>query len=1040
MGWFVYSSWSAGVAQVIRDASPLLAAAAALAALANLALKAWRWRQMLKWALGLSMPWGKAMAMVPVGVAAGAIVPGRMVDLGKPALLATGEGVRFGQAVGLTLWERLHDLAALMLLAGIAGFVWSDGLPDAGQALLRWLAGAVAVAGAVGTAVLVLLPGPLERWSRRLLGSLPAPSARRRAAVAGLSILALGLEALRAELSAAALGWSGGVGDASAAFLLGSITGIASMVPGGMGISEWSSGLLLSRAVGSFGGVAPKAAGVVVLDRLLAYYLPCIAGGVLMAAWSTLFRRRDRVEGSSALATPPEAATVVSDSGKAAGVVWVVLPAYNEASNIGPLIDRIAAALASRSYEVVVVDDGSVDGTAEAAREAAARHGCALTILRHPTNQGLAPTLRDGLRWAAERAHPGDVILCLDADDTQDPTQAPAMLEQLAQGFDVVVASRYRRGAREIGVPWLRRLMSRVVNGMLQIAVPVRGVRDYTSGYRAYRASLLQEAFAQYGDSLVDGRTFACTAQLLLHLGNLGAHVSEIPLVLRYDRKRGMSKIRVIPTVLEYFGLIARQALKHPATLRRLLWMAALLLFVVPLTAPLTDGDSHYYAEIAQEMLRSHDWVTPRHPAAPDAIVDKPPLTLWMLALSFRLLGVNELAARLWQVLMGFGLLWLTMDIGRLYLPERAAVRAGWVLLTSALFWYAVLVPQQDVATAFFATLAFWAVLQFEARRHVAFVYLAWAALAGQMLSRGPFGVALTGVIIVVYALVERKSLARLVGSRASAVVHMLAGALLFAVLGLSWFVVESYRLGPAFVEVFFTGGTARFFSGAPAAQGVALVFGYLPLLAAAVLPWSGWLPGALARAVREARQGRLSGGPAGATRTFVIVWAVAGFLALHAISWRVIRYLLPILPATALLVAEALEKQEPTSTGSVPRPMAWSRWERTGHILTLVLLAPLAFGGLALPWLSLPSEADRLRPLAQAFLSVFTVGVVIYWGLVRRGIAATVRGLVVTAIAAYLALSVALMQHGETAFPKRLGAGDVATSEARLDSRLGPV
>lgn len=889
--------------------------------------------------------------MVPVGVAAGAIIPGHALDVGKPALIALDEGVPFTRSLGLAVWERLYDLMALLTFAGAAGLVWATRTGVGLRGLVWPFMGMVAV-GAVGMALLTA-PGPALRLGERLLGGSPAPAMARRAAIAGCSLLAIAIEAGRAALVAHALGWQGPVWGAPVAFLVGSAAGIASLVPGGMGVAEWSAGLVLSQTMtpGPIGRVAPEAAAIVVVDRLLAYYLLAIVGGLLMAMWPRLFRAAGNAtarERPNVMAPAPRVPEGREPATTRVAFTWVVLPAYNEAKDIGRLIGRIAQALPAGRYHVLLVDDGSRDGTAEVARRAAEEAGCTMSVLQHRRNEGLPSAL---------------------------------------------------------------------------LAVPLPGVRDYTSGFRAYRASTLRQVFERFGDGLIQCRTFACTAEVLLKLGCLGGvRFTEAAMTLRYDMKRGASKIRVLPTVVEYLKLIIRLAPGHPVAARRLLWAAALAVFMVPLAAPLTDGDSHYYAAIAQQMVHSRDWLTPRHPDSPDAIVDKPPLTLWMMALSFKALGVSEVAARSWQVVMGLAILWLTMDIGRLYLSARAALRAGWILLASALFWYAVLVPQQDVATALFATLAFWAFMKFRREGRPWFFYLVWAALAGELLSRGPLGVALAGAVLVTYLLISRTGPGHLFGSTRRALNHTAVGLGAFGALGLPWYVAEAVVLGPRFVEVFFTGGNARFFSGEPAARGLSLVLGYVALLAVAFLPWSGWVPPAFMAALRRCRA-RGTERPAGwEERTFVLVWAVVGFIAPHLIAWRVIRYLLPTLPALALLVAEWLDGWE-------------AEGERFGYWLTVVLLAPLVLAALALPWVPVPSEGAGLRPFAQLFLGIYAAGAVLYAWLGRRSLSRGSRTLAATALAAYLALGAALAVAGEHAFPRRLEPLTTAAVLSSLDS-----
>lgn len=236
--------------------------------------------------------------------------------------------------------------------------------------------------------------------------------------------------------------------------------------------------------------------------------------------------------------------------------IVLLLPAFNEASRLGALLDRIRDALAGRAYRVVVVDDGSRDATPAilAARQA----DLPLAIVTHPVNRGLAQTLHDGLQWAAEHCADDDVVVTMDADDTHDPAYIPVMVGQLEQGFDVVIASRFQPGAAVVGVPPHRRLFSFGVLVLLRLFLPIRGVRDYACGYRAIRADLVKRAVRSYGDRLFELHQwgFICTAELLLKLSALGARCTEIPFVLRYDFKESVSRMRVGRTVAGYALLV----------------------------------------------------------------------------------------------------------------------------------------------------------------------------------------------------------------------------------------------------------------------------------------------------------------------------------------------------------------------------------------------------------------------------------------------------------------------------------------------------
>ncbi len=242
--------------------------------------------------------------------------------------------------------------------------------------------------------------------------------------------------------------------------------------------------------------------------------------------------------------------------------IWLALPAYNEERSLPPLLERcipVAAALAGDGCRlaVIVVDDGSRDGTIAAARAFAGR--LEVEVVPHGVNRGLGAALRTGLPAAIERAGEDDLVATMDADNTHDPGLLPEMRRRLlADPADLVIASRYTPGGDEIGLSPLRKVLSRGASTLLTLVTPVRGARDYTCGYRLYRASLLRRAAAAWGERLIEESGFTCMAEVLLKLGRGGARVAEAPLVLRYDLKEGASKMKVARTIGRYFALARR--------------------------------------------------------------------------------------------------------------------------------------------------------------------------------------------------------------------------------------------------------------------------------------------------------------------------------------------------------------------------------------------------------------------------------------------------------------------------------------------------
>lgn len=244
-------------------------------------------------------------------------------------------------------------------------------------------------------------------------------------------------------------------------------------------------------------------------------------------------------------------------------MIHVLFPAYNEEGSIGPALGALAQAMGGRGLELraVLVDDGSTDGTVAEARRADAASGGALRleVLSHGENRGLGAGLKTGIDACLARAAEGDVIVTLDADNTHPPALIPTMLAKLAEGLDVVIASRYQPGSAVHGVPPHRRVLSDGARLLFQALFPWPGVRDYTCCFRAYRVPILRRARAVYGDDLLTARGFEAVMDLLLCLRQVGARAGEVPLVLRYEKQAGRSKMRVLRTVRRTLALLARR-------------------------------------------------------------------------------------------------------------------------------------------------------------------------------------------------------------------------------------------------------------------------------------------------------------------------------------------------------------------------------------------------------------------------------------------------------------------------------------------------
>jgi dolichol-phosphate mannosyltransferase len=243
--------------------------------------------------------------------------------------------------------------------------------------------------------------------------------------------------------------------------------------------------------------------------------------------------------------------------------LFFALPAYNEALNLPKLLaelERAGTICHSLGFDThyIIVDDGSADDTPVIAATWAQTRKT--TIITHCPNQGLGLTISDALSTASSLANDGDVIVTLDADNTQPPGLIFSMLLKIMEGNDLVVASRYRYGSKVLGLAWHRHLMSFGAATLFMVTFPIAGIRDYTCGFRAYEAGFLKRAFEYHKGKLVTERGFQCMAEILLRLSKSEKYTSfvEVPMVLRYYQKQGDSKMRVVKTVFNTLKLLVK--------------------------------------------------------------------------------------------------------------------------------------------------------------------------------------------------------------------------------------------------------------------------------------------------------------------------------------------------------------------------------------------------------------------------------------------------------------------------------------------------
>ncbi|MBU6997382.1 MAG: polyprenol monophosphomannose synthase [Theionarchaea archaeon] len=234
--------------------------------------------------------------------------------------------------------------------------------------------------------------------------------------------------------------------------------------------------------------------------------------------------------------------------------VFIIIPTYNEAENVAPLLEQIhtlSTSLPEYHIDILVADDSSPDGTAELVLSLAQRFGN-VHLLSGP-KEGMGAAYIRAISAVANSCH---VIITMDADLSHPPLMIPQFLEKIDEGYDVVIGSRYIEGGGTPGWSLTRQLISYFANAMARSIAGLYSVHDCTSSYRAIRTSLLRKISLE--SLSTKGYAFA-TASLWEYV-HKNAKIYEIPLIF-HDRTKGATKLQY-SDMIEYFFNCFRLRLK----------------------------------------------------------------------------------------------------------------------------------------------------------------------------------------------------------------------------------------------------------------------------------------------------------------------------------------------------------------------------------------------------------------------------------------------------------------------------------------------
>ena len=240
-------------------------------------------------------------------------------------------------------------------------------------------------------------------------------------------------------------------------------------------------------------------------------------------------------------------------------MLFLIIPAYNEEKNIPSLLESIGKKMGELklSYKLVIVNDGSSDRTKEIVESYSRRYP--IILLNHDTNRNVGQVFKTAFQRILGEAREGDVIITKEADNTSDLGILDPMLKKIGEGYGMVLASCYAKGGKIVGTTIDRVLLSSIANFLLRFFFPIKGVRTYSSFYRAYRQEAVRKAFDRYDGRLIEEEGFACMVEILVKMSKLDIRIAEVPMVLRCNLRQGHSKMKKGQTISAYFRLFKKK-------------------------------------------------------------------------------------------------------------------------------------------------------------------------------------------------------------------------------------------------------------------------------------------------------------------------------------------------------------------------------------------------------------------------------------------------------------------------------------------------
>jgi dolichol-phosphate mannosyltransferase len=664
-------------------------------------------------------------------------------------------------------------------------------------------------------------------------------------------------------------------------------------------------------------------------------------------------------QASASLAAPPPQAGQTKPK---TSTLSLVIPAYNEEAGIAKAIAEADQALTDLDleYEILVIDDGSRDTTAETVRRTTINHP-RVRLIRHIDNRGYGAALRSGFEAAR-----GNVIAFTDADCQFHIEDLSRLLPLLR---DHAIAVGYRVNRQDCAK---RLIYSWGYNALVRALLGTR-VRDCDCALKVFRRASLSAM-------LPGSRGFFVNAEMLSRARSLGMRIAEAG-VRHRPRLAGRSKVSILDVFPVLLALLpfwwtrvlfpGTPDMRHEPRVSgwtRRLDLAAIiliamagLLFFARFRSPLLEPEESRYAEIPRQMLLEHRWIVPVLHG--EAYLQKPPLLYWLVMASYSVFGVHDWAARLVPATAGLATVLLTYWWGRRWVGSLAAFLGATILCLSPRFIYMSRMVTMDGLLALFVLVSWLCGHRALTSRRAAGRYgvLAVIACGLGILTKGPVALVLAMAPLLAYRMLDRRS---------ARIGYLKAAALLLLALAIAapWYVAAAWRTPGFLGEFFYRHNVLRYVT--PFDHEEPFWY-YVPLLFLGMMPWTllglPLVRGIVGRRAMAARKRH-------ATMGFFVLAFACSFVFYSLAGCKRPGYILPAMPPLALVLGCYLSVRLPKAIGWRPQlllrgtPRSQRQTPRAlvrlPHALTVGVLVAGAVACLAAPIAGLATP-DHAIPLA---------------------------------------------------------------------------